>query len=67
VRQVTAKAGRSTGEMVEITATFREAGLPGEFHTAAAAIYRRLAEFKDASATPALEDVLGARLQAAPV
>jgi 3-hydroxyisobutyrate dehydrogenase-like beta-hydroxyacid dehydrogenase len=64
VRQVTAKAWRFAGEMDEIAATFREAGLPGEFHAAAAIIYRHLAEFKDAPATPAFEDVLGALLQA---
>ena len=42
----------------EIAATFREAGMPGEFHAAAEIIYRRLAGFKDAPSTPALEDVL---------
>jgi hypothetical protein len=44
--------------MAEIAATFHEAGLPGEFHAAAEMIYRRIAGFKDAPATPALEDVL---------
>ena len=58
VRNVTAKAWRFAGEMAEIAATFREAGMPGEFHAAAEIIYRRLAGFKDAPATPALEDVL---------
>ena len=58
VRQATAKAWRFAGEMAEIAATFREAGLPGEFHTAAEMIYRRMAGFKDAPATPALEEVL---------
>jgi 3-hydroxyisobutyrate dehydrogenase-like beta-hydroxyacid dehydrogenase len=58
VRNVTAKAWRFAGEMAEIAATFREAGLPGEFHAAAEIIYRRIAGFKDASATPALEEVL---------
>jgi hypothetical protein len=58
VRQVTAKAWRFVGEMEEIATTFREAGLPGEFHTAAAIIYQRLAHFKDAGQMPALEDVL---------
>ncbi|HEU5102703.1 MAG TPA: DUF1932 domain-containing protein, partial [Roseiflexaceae bacterium] len=57
-RQVTAKAWRFAGEMDEIAATFRAAGMPGEFHAAAAIIYRRLAQFKAAPATPALEDVL---------
>jgi 3-hydroxyisobutyrate dehydrogenase-like beta-hydroxyacid dehydrogenase len=62
-RQVTAKAWRFVGEMDEIAATFREAGLPGEFHLAAADIYRRLADFKGAPDLPALEDVLAALLQ----
>lgn len=59
-RQVTAKAWRFVGEMEEIASTFRAAGLPGEFHDAAASVYRRLAQFKAAPATPALEDVLAA-------
>ena len=58
VRNVTAKAWRFAGEMAEIAATFREAGMPGEFHAAAEIIYRRLAGFKDAPSTPALEEVL---------
>jgi 3-hydroxyisobutyrate dehydrogenase-like beta-hydroxyacid dehydrogenase len=60
VREVTAKAWRFTGEMDEIAATFAAAGMPAGFHQAAADIYQRLAEFKDASATPALEEVLTA-------
>jgi hypothetical protein len=51
-------AWRFAGEMAEIAATFREAGLPGEFHAAAEMIYRRLAGFKGASSTPSLEEVL---------
>jgi 3-hydroxyisobutyrate dehydrogenase-like beta-hydroxyacid dehydrogenase len=62
-RQVTAKAWRFAGEMEEIAATFRAAGVPGEFHDAAANVYRRLAQFKAAPATPALEDVLAALLR----
>lgn len=58
VRNVTAKAWRFAGEMDEIAATFAGAGLPGEFHTAAGIIYRRLADFKDAESTPELADVL---------
>ncbi len=58
VRQVTAKAWRFAGEMEEIAATFREAGLPDGFHLAAADIYRRMAGFKDALATPAVDEVL---------
>ena len=60
VRNVTAKAWRFAGEMDEISATFAGAGLPGEFHAAAADIYRRLAHYKDASETPDLDDVLNA-------
>jgi hypothetical protein len=66
VRGVTAKAWRFAGEMEEIAATFRAAGVPAEFHTAAADIYRRLAPFKGEPATPALEDVLAALLHHAP-
>ena len=63
VRNVTAKAWRFAGEMAEIAATFREAGLPGEFHAAAEMIYRRMAGFKDAPSTPALEEVLAKLIQ----
>lgn len=57
---VTAKAWRFVGEMEEIAATFRAAGVPGGFHDAAAEIYDRLAHFKDAAPAPGLEDVLAA-------
>jgi len=60
VRRVTAKAWRFAGEMEEIAATFRGVGLPGGFHGAAGDIYRRIAHFKGAAETPALEDVLKA-------
>ncbi|TVR53401.1 MAG: NAD(P)-dependent oxidoreductase [Spirochaetaceae bacterium] len=60
VRNVTAKAWRFAGEMDEIAATFRSAGLPGEFHDAAAEIYRRTAGFKDAPETPSLAEVIAA-------
>ena len=63
VRQVTTKAWRFAGEMEEIASTFRGEGMPGDFHTAAAGIYRRLAHFKDSPTMPALEDVLRALLQ----
>lgn len=63
VRQVTAKAWRFVGEMDEIAATLRETGMPAEFHLAAAETYRRLADFKDAPVTPALDEVLAALLQ----
>jgi len=58
--RVTAKAWRFEGEMHEIASTFQEAGLPNGFHEAAAEIYHRLAEFKDSSQTPTLDDVLTA-------
>ena len=58
VRRVTAKAWRFEGEMKEIAATFREAGLPEGFHQAAAEVYHRMADFKDAHEIPSLEDVI---------
>jgi 3-hydroxyisobutyrate dehydrogenase-like beta-hydroxyacid dehydrogenase len=64
VRRVTAKAWRFHGEMDEIAATFQAAGLPGDFHAAASAIYRRLAHFKDAANLPDLETVLAALVSA---
>jgi len=63
VRRVTAKAWRFAGEMEEISATFEQAGLPGEFHAAAADVYRRIAHFKSAE-TPALDEVLAALVEA---
>jgi len=60
VRRVTAKAWRFAGEMEEISATFDGAGLPGGFHAAAADLYGRIAQFKDAPATPQLKKVLAA-------
>lgn len=60
VREVTAKAWRFVGEMEEIAATFDSAGMPAGFHQAAADIYQRLAKFKDAPATPAIQEVLDA-------
>jgi 3-hydroxyisobutyrate dehydrogenase-like beta-hydroxyacid dehydrogenase len=58
VARVTAKAWRFEGEMEEIASTFQEAGLPEGFHLAAAEIYHRMANFKDATETPSLPDVL---------
>jgi 3-hydroxyisobutyrate dehydrogenase-like beta-hydroxyacid dehydrogenase len=60
VQANTPKAWRFVGEMEEISRTFREAGVPGEFHAAAANIYQRLARFKDARTAPTLEDILSA-------
>jgi 3-hydroxyisobutyrate dehydrogenase-like beta-hydroxyacid dehydrogenase len=56
------KAWRFEGEMKEIAETFQEAGLPAEFHKAAAEIYRRISNFKDSAETPALQSVLKALL-----
>ncbi len=63
LRQAPAKAWRFVGEMAEIAATFHAAGVPDGFHAAAAKVYGRMARFKDASAAPALEDVLTALRQ----
>lgn len=62
VRGSARKAWRFEGEMGEIATTFQEAGLPGDFHSAAAEIYRRLAGFQGSPATPPLKDVLDALL-----
>ncbi len=53
------KAWRFVGEMEEITATFEAAGLPGDFHGAAAEIYRRLAIYKDATTPPSMAELVG--------
>jgi 3-hydroxyisobutyrate dehydrogenase-like beta-hydroxyacid dehydrogenase len=58
------KAWRFTGEMDEIAATFREAGLPGGFHEAAAELYRRLEGYKSAGAAPPLDEILAALAKA---
>lgn len=63
VRTVTAKAWRFIGEMEEIAATLESAGMPGGFHLAAADVYKRIAEFKDAPETPQLDAVLDALLR----
>ena len=56
------KAWRFAGEMEEISATFQAAGLPGEFHAAAADLYRRLTQFKDDSSVP-LKEILDTLIQ----
>ncbi len=58
VTRVTAKAWRFEGEMKEIAETFQEAGLPDEFHQAAAEVYRRMSIFKDSAEIPSLQNVL---------
>jgi 3-hydroxyisobutyrate dehydrogenase-like beta-hydroxyacid dehydrogenase len=62
VARVTAKAWRFEGEMQEIASTFREAGVPDGFHLAAANVYSRMANFKELSTPPSLNDVLKALL-----
>ena len=62
ISRVTAKAWRFSGEMEEIASTLEAAGLPGDFHLAAADIYQRIAKFKGADHTPPVEDVLDALL-----
>lgn len=63
VQRVTAKAWRFVGEMDEIAATFRFAGLPGEFHEAAAEIYRRMEGLEDSRMVPSIDHVLSALLR----
>jgi len=58
IRRVTAKAWRYIGEMQEISATFQAAGVPGEFHLAAAEIYRRMDGLEQRSELPSLEEIL---------
>jgi 3-hydroxyisobutyrate dehydrogenase-like beta-hydroxyacid dehydrogenase len=56
------KAWRFTGEMHEIAATFLSAGVPPEFHQAAAEIFQRMENFKGGE-EPCLKDVLGTLLK----
>jgi 3-hydroxyisobutyrate dehydrogenase-like beta-hydroxyacid dehydrogenase len=54
------KAWRFVGEMGEISRTFSAAGSPGDFHTGAADIYGRLAQFKGIKGPPTLDEILDA-------
>ena len=56
VRANARKAWRFSGEMEEIADTFAAAGLPEGFHRAAAEVYRRMAEYKDATNPPSIEE-----------
>ena len=58
VRGVARKAWRFAGEMDEISATFRAAGMPGDFHSGANEIYRRLTPYKNVSSAPKLSEVI---------
>jgi len=60
LRRVIAKAWRFSGEMEEIATTLKAAGLPEGFHLAAADIYKRLSDFKNADTLPELHEVLRA-------
>ena len=57
VRGTARKAWRFVGEMEEIAASFRAAGLPDGFHRAAAEVYSKLAGYKDANEPPSVEEV----------
>ena len=57
---VSGKAWRFVGEMQEISNTFEQAGLSGEFHLGAADFYQRLEGFKDQQIS--LEEVLAAAI-----
>lgn len=58
IRNMAPKAWRYMGEMAEITATFSQVGMPGDFHAGAGEIYRRLSGFKDVKELPAIEEIL---------
>ena len=63
VRRVTAKEWRPIGEMEEISATFRAAGLPSSFHDAATEIYRRMDGLEKKADMPSLNEVLARLLE----
>ena len=63
VERVTAKAWRFEGEMKEIASTLSTAGVPDGFHVAAAEVYSRMANFKNAGGAPNLDEVLRAVLK----
>jgi 3-hydroxyisobutyrate dehydrogenase-like beta-hydroxyacid dehydrogenase len=64
ITRVTAKGWRYSGEMREISETYRSAGLPDGFHLVAAEIYERMSGFKDAAERPSLEEVIQAIIAA---
>lgn len=63
VRANARKAWRFSGEMEEIANTFAAAGLPDGFHRAAADVYQRLAEYKDAPIPPSIEEAASSPLK----
>jgi Domain of unknown function (DUF1932) len=56
-------ARRFVGEMEEIANAFQAAGLPDNFHRAAAELYRRLERYKDTDQPPSLEEATAVILQ----
>lgn len=58
VIRATAKAWRFEGEMREIAATFREAGMPDGFHEAASEVYRRMANLREGTMSQTVDDIL---------
>jgi 3-hydroxyisobutyrate dehydrogenase-like beta-hydroxyacid dehydrogenase len=61
------KAWRFVGEMEELAAAFRDAGLPSGFPLASQEIYQRLTGYKDTPAAPSFAEVASALRAAAPV
>ena len=60
LRGIARKAWRFGGEMDEIAETLQACGVPHEFFTAAAELYRRESTFKDSTSPPPLEQLLAA-------
>lgn len=60
------KAWRWIAEMEEIAASFEAAGLPPGFHEAAADLYRRLEQFKDAATPPSMQAITDRLAQGEP-
>lgn len=60
LRGIARKAWRFSGEMNEIAETLQASGVPHEFFTAAAELYRRETSFKDSIAPPSLDQLLTA-------
>lgn len=60
LRGIARKAWRFGGEMDEIAETLQATGVPHEFFTAAAELYRRESAFKDSTNPPSLEQLLAA-------
>jgi len=60
LRGMARKAWRFGGEMEEIAATLQSCGVPHEFFTASAELYRRGSAFKDSPTPPSLEQLLAA-------